>query len=148
MEATKQLEAVRWSPASARRFCSEQLARWGISDDTTQTVQLVVSELVTNAVCHARTQAELTLRITDDCLRIEVSDKSDVTVEDERRRGDAPGGWGIPIVEALTERWGVVPNAMTGKTVWAELDTCSAPVGWIAPNSGEYLRFSDASSWS
>lgn len=131
MEATERLPAEKSSPATARRFCRERLGEWGVAGEVIESMQLVVSELVTNAVCHAQTPALITLRLDGANVRVEVSDESDRSPARDRARGDAPGGWGIPIVEALSERWGVEPtNDHTGKTVWAELGARSTAFGF------------------
>jgi anti-sigma regulatory factor (Ser/Thr protein kinase) len=122
MEATKQLPDEGWSPATARRFCARCLRDWGCPHDVVANVQIVVSELVTNVVSHAHTTAQVRLSLDDTRLRIEVADHSDDAIAAERTRGEAPGGWGIPIVEALTDSWGVDQGlGNEGKTVWAEV---------------------------
>jgi anti-sigma regulatory factor (Ser/Thr protein kinase) len=91
-------------------------------------MELVVSELVTNVVAHAHTTAQVTLALDDARLRVEVADDSNDAIAAERTRGEAPGGWGIPIVEALTDSWGVERGGgVLGKTVWAEVGVQCAP---------------------
>jgi anti-sigma regulatory factor (Ser/Thr protein kinase) len=86
------------------------------------TASLVVSELVTNAVVHARTPLEVRVLVAGDRVRIEVHDQ---TAGQPRRRSPtthATGGRGLRMVEALCHAWGVETDADgAGKTVWAEV---------------------------
>jgi len=107
----------------ARQVTRDVLARRRLAHVEDTTV-LLVSELVTNAVRHARdTYAiALDLEIGDTWLRIEVQDADPCW---PHRR--APGrldesGFGLVLVDALAGTWGVRDTA-TGKAVWAELDT-------------------------
>ncbi|HEY7105677.1 MAG TPA: ATP-binding protein [Acidimicrobiia bacterium] len=110
------LEPAVESPAAARAYCDEILGstvRTAIREDA----RLVVSELVTNAVIHARTTIELSILVDGSALRIEVtdygSDRPQVWARDESGRG-------IPIIEALAHDWGVVEFG-SAKTVWCEI---------------------------
>jgi anti-sigma regulatory factor (Ser/Thr protein kinase) len=87
------------------------------------TAELLVSELVTNALRHARPPLELRVQPLDGTgVRIEVFDGTGdrLPVLDVSPL-DADGGRGIEIVAALASRWGSEPGA-PGKIVWAELD--------------------------
>lgn len=103
----------------ARQFARETLTAWGVggSEDT---VALLVSELVTNAVLHARTQVEVRLEGDGRLLRIEVRDRNTRRPVRERVPVDATTGRGLALVEAVADRWGVQPHA-DGKVVWCEL---------------------------
>jgi anti-sigma regulatory factor (Ser/Thr protein kinase) len=87
------------------------------------TAELLVSELVTNALRHARPPLELRVQPLDRTgLRIEVLDGTgDRLPVLGMSQPDADGGRGIEIVAALASRWGSAPGA-PGKIVWAELD--------------------------
>jgi anti-sigma regulatory factor (Ser/Thr protein kinase) len=106
------------APRLARAFVAENLQRWHL-DDMIETASLVVSEVVTNAVIHARSDAELLLERTPAALRISVVDHGDGL---SKRQGTAGshGGRGLLIVEALSSRWGTEPTD-DGNRVWAEL---------------------------
>ena len=83
--------------------------------------QLLTSELVTNAVLHARSTITLSVLVADDVLRVEVGDTGPGTPVE---RASAPAderGRGISIVQQAADRWGVVPGLTSGKTVWFEL---------------------------
>jgi len=96
-----------------------------ISEPRLRDAQLVISELVANAVRHGGRTGQpilLTVRATPEVMRVEVSD--DGQGFDEAPLAEAPddrgGGWGLPIVAALAHRWGVDRGAAT--TVWFEID--------------------------
>lgn len=122
--ATLELVPELRAPRAARTFAAETLAGWDLPTDCVEAAQLVVSELVTNAVRHAPGSPAVTLQLTltDDCIRVLVSDQG--PGDPERIRSD-PGsdvrGRGIWIVDAFTERWGTEPDDGGGKTVWGEL---------------------------
>ncbi|MFF3817813.1 SpoIIE family protein phosphatase [Streptomyces bluensis] len=103
--------------AGARKVTSDQLARWGL-DDLTFTTELVVSELVTNAIRHAEAPIRLRL-IQDQCLICEVSDGSNSAPHPRRARTFDEGGRGLMLVGQLADRWGT-RQTPTGKIVWTE----------------------------
>jgi len=107
----------------ARRVTHDVLTRWRLTR-VEDTAVLLVSELVTNAVRHARdTHAiALDLEIGATWLRIEVQD-ADPRWPKPRTPGRLDeSGFGLVLVDALAGNWGVRETA-TGKAVWAELDT-------------------------
>jgi anti-sigma regulatory factor (Ser/Thr protein kinase) len=112
------------SPGQARTWTDWQLACWGIDDHGVST--LLVSELVTNAVKHARTAATITVAVATGMIEIGVTDHGPGRFLIPGQRGiDLPDGTGVLqetgrgliIVEALSEDWGVAGNG-TGKQVW------------------------------
>ncbi|WP_086562391.1 SpoIIE family protein phosphatase [Streptomyces africanus] len=103
--------------AQTRKDVVAQLERWGLSDAVFVT-ELVVSELVTNAIRHARPPIQLRL-IHDNTLICEVSDGGNTAPHLRRPRTYDEGGRGLLLVAQLTERWGT-RQAATGKTIWAE----------------------------
>jgi serine/threonine-protein kinase RsbW len=107
----------------ARQVTRDVLARQRLAYLEDNAV-LLVSELVTNAVRHARdTHAiALDLEIGETWLRIEVQD-ADPRWPHRRTPGRFDeSGFGLVLVDALADTWGVRDTA-TGKAVWAELDT-------------------------
>ena len=108
------------SAAAARRHAEVVLAAWGL-DETREVVRLLVSELVVNAVLHAGSPAELTIRRLPGCIRVEVSDTSPERPAMREHSPTAPNGRGLLILDDLAQRWGVDVSA-AGKTVWFELD--------------------------
>ena len=109
------------SAAQARRFTVDVLQEWGCSE-LVDTATLLVSELVTNAVLHARSQSHLVLRRTEDRrLRVEISDSSITAPARRAYSPDAGTGRGMMLVEALSLRWGSERDD-DGKRVWFELE--------------------------
>ncbi|TDQ43900.1 SpoIIE family protein phosphatase [Actinorugispora endophytica] len=100
-----------------RAWTSEQLAAWGL-EDMVFTTELVVSELVTNAIRYASAPIQLRL-IQDSALICEVSDASNTAPHLRRARTLDEGGRGLFLVAQLSQRWGT-RHKMTGKTIWAE----------------------------
>jgi serine phosphatase RsbU (regulator of sigma subunit)/anti-sigma regulatory factor (Ser/Thr protein kinase) len=103
--------------ATAREQVSRQLTDWGL-EDMAFTVELVVSELVTNSIRHAAAPIRLRL-IRDRVLTCEVSDSSSASPHLRLASASDEGGRGLFLVARLTGRWGSrqIPG---GKTVWAE----------------------------
>ncbi|MFF5978729.1 SpoIIE family protein phosphatase [Streptomyces olindensis] len=104
--------------ARARSSAVRQLSSWGL-DDLDFITELVVSELVTNAIRYGRPPIRLRL-IRDQSLLCEVSDAGSTTPHLRRARASDEGGRGLLLVAQLAERWGT-RHARQGKTVWAEL---------------------------
>ncbi|WP_065966776.1 SpoIIE family protein phosphatase [Streptomyces sparsogenes] len=103
--------------ARARQDAADQLLAWGL-DGAVFTTELVVSELVTNAIRHA--EGPITLRLIHDrSLICEVSDGSNTAPHLRRARVFDEGGRGLLLVAQLSRRWGSRHSA-TGKTIWAE----------------------------
>jgi anti-sigma regulatory factor (Ser/Thr protein kinase) len=116
--ATWDLPADPVVVADARKRVAGQLALWGL-DDLAFVAELVVSELVTNAIRHAESPIQLRL-IRDGMLICEVSDGSSTAPHMRKARALDEGGRGLLLVAQLTERWGT-RQTESGKTIWAEL---------------------------
>ena len=84
-------------------------------------VQLVVSELATNALNHARTPFAVTIRREGSEVVLTVQDGSSVrpAVVKVKVEATAAGGRGLSIVDAVSHRWGTVEHPGAGKSVWA-----------------------------
>jgi anti-sigma regulatory factor (Ser/Thr protein kinase) len=125
--ATLELIPARRAPRLARAFAADTLEAWAVPAREIEAVQLVVSELVTNAVLHAPESPSITLELfmTGEALRVLVSDGS--PREPLQRNSPPPwsaqGGRGVALVDTLTDRWGTEPRIPRGKTVWCELRT-------------------------
>jgi len=107
------------SARQARRFVDETLRRWEC-DDLLDTVELLVSELVTNAVIHARSEVDVSVQLLADRVRIEVADQSREGIRRRPLTADGSSGRGISMVESLALAWGVTPHR-AGKAVWFEV---------------------------
>ncbi|MEU9127758.1 SpoIIE family protein phosphatase [Kitasatospora sp. NPDC048540] len=132
--AAATFEPVGRSAAAARGFVREALLGWGLPEIVDDAVVLV-SELVTNAVVHAGTSAEVCCLREEDTLRIEVTDRhperglpafanvpvsAAVPASDHYADPDGEGGRGLLMCSALSETWGV-EYAAGRKTVWFRL---------------------------
>ncbi|MEU3512796.1 SpoIIE family protein phosphatase [Streptomyces longwoodensis] len=105
--------------AGARAAAADKLAQWGLIDFQF-TVELIVSELVTNAVRYAGGPIGLRL-ICDTILVCEVSDPSNTQPRLRRASLGDEGGRGLFLIAQLSTRWGS-RYGQTGKTIWAELE--------------------------
>ncbi|MGY1495432.1 SpoIIE family protein phosphatase [Streptomyces sp. QTS52] len=103
--------------AVTRQAAMEQLAAWGLAEEAFVT-ELVVSELVTNAIRYGEPPIQLRL-IRDRALIVEVSDGSSTSPHLRRAHVYDEGGRGLLLVAQLTQRWGSRQTG-TGKTIWAE----------------------------
>jgi anti-sigma regulatory factor (Ser/Thr protein kinase) len=81
---------------------------------------LLVSELVTNAVIHARTPLAVDFELDRDLLRVDVRDGNPDLVRLGRPEDLASGGRGLSLVEQTADNWGVDRDGV-GKSVWFEL---------------------------
>jgi anti-sigma regulatory factor (Ser/Thr protein kinase) len=107
------------SVASARRFTMraiDALGGSGANDD----VELLVSELTTNAVLHAHTPMRLSVLRHGQHVRVELRDDDPTQPGGNLPPPMALGGRGIPLVKRLAWAWGVNSNTR-GKTVWFEV---------------------------
>lgn len=104
--------------ASARRYTTDQLTAWGL-DEAAFVTELVVSELVTNAIRYGQPPIQLRLIHEDSTLICEVSDSSNTAPHLRRARTFDEGGRGLLLVAQLAQRWGT-RHAPVGKTIWAE----------------------------
>ncbi|POX62372.1 ATPase [Streptomyces sp. Ru62] len=102
----------------ARRHATDQLSAWGL-EEAAFTTELMVSELVTNAIRYGRPPIRLRLIRQSKTLISEVYDASDTTPHMRRARIFDEGGRGLLLVAQLAERWGTRHDRI-GKTVWAE----------------------------
>lgn len=114
------LEPEDSAPGRARRLARRALSRWGL-DDLSDSVELLVSEVVTNAVRYAERPVTLRLLRTD-ILRCEVGDDSPQLPRQRRARDMDEGGRGLFLVNRLARRWGAT-RLSTGKVVWFEMPT-------------------------
>ena len=119
-DARLTLDADASSVSTARRFLRRTLEAWG-SSSMTDTATLLASELVTNAILHARCAPDVVIRLDGPRLRVEVHDTSHVAPARKQYGLYAATGRGIGLVDELSADWGVTPQA-GGKSVWFELD--------------------------
>ncbi|NUO45930.1 MAG: SpoIIE family protein phosphatase [Streptomyces sp.] len=131
--AAATFEPVGRSVASARSFVRDTLQGWGFADIIDDAVVLT-SELVTNAVVHAGTAADVLCLRSDDGVRIEVADRypeREIPLQGHPATMGSPdreGGRGLQLCAALAGRWGV-DYTPTHKQVWFQLDLPERAVG-------------------
>lgn len=104
--------------ATMRKNASEQLSAWGLEDATFVT-ELIVSELITNAIRYGEPPIHFRLIHDHPSLICEVSDDSSTSPHLRRARVFDEGGRGLLLVAQLAQRWGT-RHARRGKTIWAE----------------------------
>ncbi|MFJ9849575.1 SpoIIE family protein phosphatase [Streptomyces sp. NPDC101150] len=112
------LDPKAQTAGQARRLARRALARWGL-DELTDQVELLVSEVVTNAVRYAERPITLRLLRTD-VLRCEVGDDVPQLPRLRQARPSDEGGRGLYLVNRMARRWGATRLSM-GKVVWFEL---------------------------
>jgi anti-sigma regulatory factor (Ser/Thr protein kinase) len=117
-----QLPSTPEAPARARQYVHEVGS--ALPPDLLDTLQLVVSEAVTNAVRYGQGRLEIRLTVSDSTVRVEVSDANP---EPPARRPLPPsglpeGGLGLHLLDALTQAWGADSrHDPPGKTIWLQL---------------------------
>jgi len=117
----RQFAAVALSARYARRFVRTSLIDHDLPD-LVDDIELVVSELATNAMQHAHTAFIVTLEATDHVVLVVVQDGSSTSPSHARAQSFDTTGRGIAIVNSLSRSWGVSPAAGPGKAVWVEFD--------------------------
>lgn len=114
-----ELKCTARSVEAARRFMEAALAVWDLDDLNTVAV-LLTSELVTNAILHARTAVRLVAARTTEELIVEVWDGAPLSTALPRHQLGGEGGRGLVLVDRLAARWGVRRAGPT-KAVWFAL---------------------------
>ena len=124
------LDPVPASVSVARAFVRDALA--DAEADAQDTALLLTSELVTNAILHARTPVQLGITVDDGTALVCVADRAasgDELVPQEKSRSRS-GGRGLALVAEMSQRWGTTWFS-GGKVVWFVL-----PVAWSAARVG------------
>jgi two-component sensor histidine kinase len=111
--------------AAAREFVAEHAPP--LPAETQEALLLLTSELVTNAVLHARTPLEVGIAVADDSVLVSVFDH-DLTRTSQQPYPRREGGWGLGLVSALAEESALEPHADGGKTAWFRLPRGELPV--------------------
>ncbi|WP_316773536.1 ATP-binding protein [Streptomyces sasae] len=124
------LSPTRRGARLARLLATEHLRAWGLPlEDAAH----VVAELAANAATHGRVAGRgfrLSMYVVGDTVRVEVTDTcGDRHPRTRRPSPDGENGRGLLIVEALADRWGVIPGPRPRKTVWAELTVTRSAAG-------------------
>ena len=130
-ERIEHLAAEPVSARRARRLVLEALDDWGL-DSLADDASLLVSEVVTNSLLHARSAIDLRVMRSDSGVRIEVHDLSPNLPSPRTYDGEAVTGRGLEIVSCTASNWGA-EQSETGKVVWFELGTSAAGEGPSRP---------------
>lgn len=122
VEKRAHFQAELASPAAARAFVRSELEQQAVPEPPLETAILLTSELVSNALLHARTEVDLVLIMASSGLRVEVHDgnASQPGPPTSPAPLESTTGRGLLMVEALARRWGV-DGTGDGKTIWFEL---------------------------
>lgn len=115
------LAAEPRSAGRARGFVSATLAQWG-RQGFSEVVVLLTSEVVTNAVLHARSEIVLAVGCDDQRVRVEVTDSSRDKPVLRFPRPEDTSGRGLGLVDVLSSAWGVRYHPQDGKSVWFEMN--------------------------
>jgi hypothetical protein len=111
------LRPVPEAPADAREFVAKVCHGWGIKRPV-RLAQILISELVSNAVVHARSGLEVTVRRFGQGIELSVRD--DGLAKLPAHLPPDPRGFGLQLVEAMSDAWGSAPTG-SGKVVWTRL---------------------------
>ena len=122
IERQADLYPVPASVGVARSLVRDSLA--GFDGDARDVALLLTSELVTNAILHARTPVQLGVLVDGDRALVCVADRlpESTTLSPRAHSHDRPGGRGLALVEDLADTWGTTTYT-GGKTVWFVLQT-------------------------
>ncbi len=133
----------------ARRWARSRLAGSGMEDDEplAETLILLISELVTNAVVHTGCPAVLRMLFgsahpagSARTVRVEVADTSCRPPQPRHAEGEDTGGRGLELVDGLADRWGWQPEG-AGKRIWCEVDRGgSVLIPVVQEQSGDRAR--------
>ncbi|SDJ30718.1 Histidine kinase-like ATPase domain-containing protein [Frankineae bacterium MT45] len=109
------------APAVARAFVATHVAR--LAPSLVDDAELLVSELVTNALVHGRPAITVQIAASETGLTLSVSDAGDPIPQSRAAAHPGlPNGRGLLIVDSVAADWGVIPAVpLPGKTVWFEL---------------------------
>ena len=110
--------------STARTFVRDHVP--GLPAETVDVLLLLTSELVTNAVIHARTPLEVGVVLTDRCVLVTVHDL-DLHRPSQQPYTDREGGWGLSLVDALAEDHATEPHPDGGKTAWFRIVRGDSP---------------------
>ncbi len=139
------------SVPAARRFVRATLLAWGLPA-AAETAEILVSEVCTNVVLHARTDMTVEVSRLGDVVRICVRDGAPTSPRQRRHSVDSTTGRGMHLIEVLSQDWGVDRlGGKGGKVVWVEVPV-DAPASAVTEDDADVdvevllAAFSDAGS--
>jgi len=112
------LDPIPLLVSQARAFVREHAPP--LPEDTADVLMLLTSELVTNAVLHARTPIEVGITVGQTSVLVTVHDE-DLTRDEQRPYAQREGGWGLGLVRELAEESAMELHPGDGKTAWFRL---------------------------
>jgi CheY-like chemotaxis protein len=117
--AKARLGADHRTPRLARRFVTRAFERWDVRSEL-DVIELLVSELVTNSIVHGGADAEISVAVVADRVRVTVFDSSREPLVRRELGTEGTSGRGLLMLDALAAEWGTefVPG---GKSVWFEV---------------------------
>jgi anti-sigma regulatory factor (Ser/Thr protein kinase) len=117
------VSALELPPSTGSVPVARQFARRAAGDSAAdvETLVLLVSEVVTNAVLHARSDIRLDVQPAADLVRVEVHDGSPIVPRVHHFHLTSGTGRGLRMLEQLARRWGVEADPQGGKVVWFEV---------------------------
>ncbi len=121
IEVRTMLTAHPTSVGAARRFVRDVLMSRQVSEGVVHTVELLTSEVVTNAIVHGRSGPQLAVEVGDHVVRVAVHDLSPELPVRRLGHPDDVSGRGVIIVEELASSWGVEREQNGSKRVWFEV---------------------------
>ncbi len=124
MASTASFPSETRAVSDARQFV---LTAGDVPDAAAGDVALLVSEVASNAVLHARSPFTVTVERSGSNLRVAISDNSAVLPVVKHLSDEATTGRGLRILGHLARAWGVEPGR-SGKTVWFEIDLDEVPI--------------------
>lgn len=119
MDDCIEFECDQRMAAVARAFVADRLGAWGVDQGVDEAL-LVVSELVSNAVVHARTAVGVRVLYDGVTVRLEVRDENSRLPALAPCPLDATSGRGLTLIGALSSNWGI-EHFGDGKVIWAEI---------------------------
>ena len=109
------------SVGAARRFVRDVLMSRQVADPVVETVELLTSEVVTNAIVHGRSGPLLAVQVKEGSVRVAVGDVSPEVPVRRLGRLDDPSGRGVIIIDELASAWGFEHEGNGSKRVWFEV---------------------------
>ena len=139
LEAACTLRPTVASVPAARHFVGRTLREWRCSEDVASVAMLLASEVVTNAIVHARTNAFVRVQLVDGVLRVEVHDATRQLPTPRPYDPHAESGRGLMLVDAYSSVWGT-SAAGDGKVVWFEVPSGISAQEMTADDEGKVER--------
>jgi anti-sigma regulatory factor (Ser/Thr protein kinase) len=130
------VEAETVAVPEARHKISALVRNWDLAlpDESFQKLELLSSEVITNALRYSEAACAVAVRWTGSRVRVEVTDASAVRPKPGHGSLDAEGGRGLLLVDALAADWGSADDP-AGKVVWFEVGPREQPPPWSTPGT-------------